>query len=317
MIIRIIMVKDPWLRELKKQMGFTYSVLKESIRRFGRDKVFKLSASLAYYTVFSLAPMLIVIISICGFFFGEEAVRGEVYFMINKIVGDSAATYIQEILKNVSLDDNNRIATYLGLITLIIGATGIFIEIQDSLNYIWSIKAKPKRGWVKQFVNRGLSFLMILIMGLMLVITLLTDSIIQELSNRLIEYFPKITLISFRILNFLITFFIILFLFAIIFKALPDARSKWKDIWVGSATTALLFIIGKLGINYYLNVNDLGSTYGAAGSLIIILVWVYYSSTILYFGAEFTQVYAKFSGRQIQPADYAVFIEKREIERAF
>ncbi len=289
-----------------------WEILKESASAFSEHKALKLSASLAYYTIFSLAPMLIVIIALCSFFFGREAIEGRVYSQLNEFVGNNAALQIEQVIKNTHLSGNTAIATIIGVVALIIGATGVFTEIQDSINTVWGIKVKAKRGWLKMLMNRLLSFSMVVSIGFLLMVSLIVSAIVSAFSEKLAFFFPMLTIYVFQVVDFLLTFGIITLLFAIVFKVLPDAKIKWRDALVGSVFTATLFIIGKLGITFYLGRSHLGLAYGAAGSVIIILVWVYYSSIILYFGAEFTQVYARKHGGEIIPTEYAVLIKKEE-----
>lgn len=292
-----------------------WSLLQDSANCFSDHKALKLSASLAYYTIFSLAPMLIVIIALCSVFFGREAIEGQIYQQLNEFIGNTAALQIQEIIKNTSLSGNTFVATVFGTVALIIGATGVFTEIQDSINIVWGIRVRPKRGWLKLLVNRVISFSMIVSIGFLLMVSLLISSLISAFSEKLSVYFPELTIYVFQVIDFLITYSVITLLFAIIFKVLPDAKIKWRDVFVGSVFTATLFIIGKLGITFYLGRSNLGLAYGAAGSVIVILVWVYYSSIILYFGAEFTQVYARKHGGEIQPTTYATLISSRKTKK--
>ncbi len=268
----------------------------------------KLSASLAFYTIFSLAPMLIVIISLSGIFYGNDAIEGKIFSQINEFVGNEAALQIQEIIKNVQKSGGSKFAVFVGLITLGIGATGVFIEIQDSINYIWHVRAKPKRGWVKILLNRFISFSLVVSLGFLLIVSLIINGLMIALSSQLNKYFPDLTILFVNVFNIAITFAVISFLFAIIFKILPDVKIRWKEVSVGAMFTSILFMLGKYVIGLYLGQGELGSIYGAAGSLIIILLWVYYSSVILYFGAEFTQVYAEKMGCRIEPSDYAVYV---------
>ena len=293
------------------------TLLKETFSEFIDDDAIKLSAALSYYTVFSLPPLLIIIISLSGIFFGEEAVRGELFGQINGLVGNTAALQIQETIKNVKLSSSNTFATTLGVIVLLIGASGVFAEIQDSINYIWGLKAKPKRGFVKFIKNRLMSFSMIGSVGFLLLVGLIVNSIMDVLNERLAVNFPKDTFYLFYVLNLLIVFLIITILFTIIFKTLPDGKIALKDSLVGASFTSFLFMIGKFAIGAYLGSSAVASIYGAAGSVVLILVWVYYSAFILYFGAEFTKVYAQKHGQQIIPNQYSVKIlkQKTEIER--
>lgn len=287
-------------------------LLKRTGSAFSQDNCIKLSASLSYYTIFSIGPLLIIIISLSSIFWGRAAVEGKLYNEISGLIGSDAALQIQEIIKNNQHTADGIIGTIIGVIILILGATGIFTEIQDSINYIWSLKAKPKKGFIKLLINRALSFSLIISLGFLLLVSLLASAIMALLNERLTAYLPHTTVYIFYVLNQAIILAIITLLFSIIFKVLPDGTISWKDALIGSVFTAMLFLLGKAGIGYYLGNSKLGATYGAAASVIIILTWVYYTSIILYFGAEFTKVYALEFGHGIVPNDTAVFIIKRE-----
>ncbi|MBL0048218.1 MAG: YihY/virulence factor BrkB family protein [Bacteroidetes bacterium] len=299
------------LKIKSKKIAF---LLTETVSEFIEDNGLKLSAALSYYTIFSLPPLLIIIISLSGFFFGAEAVRGEIFGQINGLVGNDAAMQIQETIKNVKLSKSNTFATTLGLIVLLIGASGVFVEIQDSLNYIWGIKAKPKRGFIRFIKNRVTSFSMIGSAGFLLMVGLIVNSIMDVLNTRLTARFPQDSVYFFYALNLLIVFLIISLLFTVIFKTLPDGKIALRDCVIGAGFTAFLFMIGKFAIGAYLGSSAVASVYGAAGSVILILVWVYYSAIILYFGAEFTKVYALTHGKKIIPNAYSVQILKDKIE---
>ena len=289
-------------------------LLKTTFNEFIDDNGMKLSAALSYYTFFSLAPLLIIIISLFGYFFGEEAMRGGIYGQINGLVGNDAALQIQETIKNVKLSNSNSFFTTIGVIILLIGASGVFSEIQDSLNYIWGIKAKPKRGITKFIKNRLVSFSMIGSVGFLFLVGLIVNALMDILNKRLSEYFPQNILALFYALNLLIVFIIITLLFTLIFKTLPDGKVALGDCTIGASFTAVLFMIGKFAIGAYLGSSSIATVYGAAGSVILILIWVYYSAIILYFGAEFTKVYAYTHGKKIIPNQYSVQILKQQIE---
>lgn len=291
-----------------------WKVLKQSFSGFSEDKVMKLSASLAYYTVFSMGPLLIVIIYVCSLFFGREAIEGTIYNQIQSFVGSDTAKQVQDIIKNASIGSKGNIAAIIGVITLLIGATTVFAEIQDSINSIWRLKPKPKKGWLKLLVNRLLSFSVIVSLGFLLLVSLGITYIVEALSDTLSRAFPDVTVVVFYIVNLLLSLVVISTLFAVIFKVLPDAKIKWRDVIAGSIATAILFMIGKFGISFYIGQSNVGSTYGAAGSLVVLLVWIYYSSVILYFGAEFTKAYAVEYGSAIHPNHYAVVTRQVEVE---
>src|SRR4051812_10963335 len=292
-----------------------WTSLKKSGSDIGDYNITKLSAALAYYTVFALAPMIIVITSILSFFYKREAIEGRVYGEIKSFVGNDAAAQIQEIIKNAALSPSFTFASVVGVIALIFSATGVFAEIQTSINLIWNIKTKPKKGGIlKMLKTRLLSFSMIVSLGFIALVSLLLNTLIDLIMDRLQRFLPPGTVYLGYAINLGITLLAIGLLFAIIFKVLPDAKIKWRDVWVGAFATGLLFVLGKFAIGLYLNKSHPGSAFGAAGSMIIILLWVYYSSIILYFGAAFTKNYAQAVGRHIYPNDYAVYIQQVEVE---
>ena len=293
-----------------------YHFFKQVIAEFIDDNVMKYSAALAYYTVFSLAPMLIIIISICGALFGKEAVQGQVYGEIKDLVGGPAAFQIQDTIKNIHLTKDTPIATIFSIIVLIIGGTGIFGEIQDSLNKIWGLKVIAKKAWWKLILNRLLSFSLILSIGFVMMVSLLLNAIVSAFGNFLARYFSEFSIIVVQITDSVLTFIITTFLFSLMFKVLPDAKIKWKDVFIGGLITSVFFSLGKFSIGYYLGRSSIASVYGAAGSIMIIMVWVYYSSIILYLGAEFTKVYAKLHGGKIYPNEYAIWIKTEETQVA-
>jgi len=295
-----------------KIMTNTWKIFKQSVEAFLNDNCIKLSASLSYYTIFAMGPMLIVIISFAGIFLGREAVEGELYDQIKILIGSAAAVQVQSIIANLQHSQQTVVAAVIGIVLLILGATGVFTEIQGSINYIWSIRAKPKKGWVRFLTNRLISFSLVVSCGFILLVSLIINTLMELLNERLQLYFKSVTIVAFYILNWILIFAVITALFAIIFKVLPDATIRWKDASVGAGFTALLFMLGKFLISLYIGKSNVGLTYGAAGSVIVILVWVYYSSLILYFGAEFTKIYSIQHGAGIKPISTAVFIIKSE-----
>ena len=291
-----------------------WEILKNSFKGFGNDNVTVLSSSLAYYTVFSMAPLLIIIISLSGLFLGKDAAQGKVYSTLSGFVGHDTAVQLQQMIKNASLSGKSEIAVIIGIITLLIGATTVFAQIQNSINNIWGLKPKPKRGWLKLLKNRFLSFSIILGLGFLLLVSLSISTLIDGFSNSLKAHFPDVAVVVFYIINLIITLIVTALIFGAIFKVLPDAKIKWKDVAAGAITTAVLFMLAKFGISFYISKSNVGSTYGAAGSLVILLLWVYFSAMILYFGAEFTKAYAVKFGSQIHPDDYAVTTKTVEVD---
>jgi membrane protein len=281
-----------------------------------RDRVFRMSAALAYYTIFSMAPMLIVISTVADFFYGRQVIEGHIYSNIKDIVGPESALQIQDIIRRVILYlHHSALAKVTGFAALLFGATSVFSEIQDALNYIWRVQVKSTSGWWRVILNRLLSFSMVLSLGFILLVSLVLDALMDALSAQLKQVFPDLAVVVAHGVNILLTFGATFLLFGTIFKVLPDVRIRWRDVTVGAFTTALLFMSGRFGIGYYLHLSHIDTNYGAAGSIVALLLWVYYSALILYFGAEFTREYAKCRGRRIIPNEYAVSIRLVEEER--
>ncbi len=291
-----------------------WKILVATFMGFINDNGLKLSASLAYYTVFSIAPLLIIIISLAGLFFHNDAASNALYPHIVHYVGKDAALQIQDILKSRALAGKSSTAVVIGTIVLMLGASSIFVEIQDSLNMIWRVKAKPKKGWLKLIQNRFLSFSLIIGVGFLLLTSLIVNLVITTLGDWMERFMHTFTTLLIKGVNLGVTFIIISILFAIIFKFLPDVKIKWRDVRSGAFFTAIFFMLGQYGINLYIQYMAKSSAYGAAGSILIVLIWIYYTSAILYIGAEFTQVYAEAKGSHIEPAEYAVHILQTEVE---
>ncbi len=294
----------------------TWEMMVGTFTGFINDRGLKLSAALAYYTLFSVAPLLILVISLASIFFGRDAVNGRVVEQISTLVGNAAAIQVQEMIKNVTISGKSHIALVIGVIVLVVGATSTFVEIQDSINIIWGVKVKPKRGWLKLLTDRLLSSSLILGLSFVLIASLVVNGFVHALSDSLSQVLPSVTFILFKAINLGITFIVITILFGSIFKFLPDVKIKWKNVRMGALFTACLFMIGQYVIGLYIEFTHQGSTYGAAGSLIVILVWIYYTAAILYLGAEFTRFYSDHYGIKIEPAEYAVFVQEQEIEPA-
>lgn len=297
-----------------RKVSLFWNIIKKAALDFNDDNGFKLSASLSYSTIFAMGPLLIVVISLAGIFFGRPAVEGKIYEQIKDLVGSSAAIQIQDIIGNIRQSKHTIAGAVIGGVILLLAATGVFTEIQGSINYMWSIQAKPKKGWLKFLGNRLLSFSLIVAFGFIAMVSLVINSIMDLLSDHLKTYFSHFTVYLFYAVNFSLTLFVIILLFTIIFKVLPDAIIQWKDAFAGAIFTGVFFIFGKYLIGLYLGNSNLGATYGAAASIVVLLTWVYYSSIILYFGAEFTKVYAIDHGGRIKPTDTAVLIIKREVQ---
>jgi membrane protein len=297
---------------MRKKLVSISSYIRQVFKEFSADNILKYSASLAYYTVFSIAPLLIIITTLSGIFFGNEAVKGEVYNQLNGLVGSVAALQIQDTIKQIHLTGNNFFKSVVSIIVLLIGATSIFGEVQDSLNKIWGLRVKTKKTWWKLILTRLLSFSLILSICFIIIVSLILNIIVSSFGNFLNRYIHNFNVYFVEAMDIILSFIVSSFLFSLMFKILPDAKIRWKDVLFGGFITAIFFTLGKLAIGYYLGKSNLTTLYGAAGSIIIIMLWVYYSSIILYLGAEFTKVHANLYGRKIQPNEYAELVIRQE-----
>lgn len=292
--------------QIRKRISFKsiINIIQLTIKGFTNDNVTKLSASLAYATIFAIVPFLTFIVTFGSWF--EQDLSSQVYGTMNELLGSEVTSQVQSIIQNTAESGNSTIARIISLGVMVFGATAIFAEMQTSLNTIWGIKPKPRKGWLHYLKNRVLSFSIILILGFLLLITLSVSTLINSLRQQINDYFPDITAIVFQVIGMLLNIFVVSTLFILIFKILPDAKIKFKDVMVGGIVTTILFMIGQLAISIYLGTRNTMSVYGAAAFLIILLTWVYYSSIIVYIGAEFTKAWASEIGGKIYPDQYAV-----------
>lgn len=293
-----------------------FGLIKESFKEWKEDGALELGASLAYYTIFSLAPMLLIVTGVAGMVWGREAVQGQLVSQMQGLVGAQGAQAIQTMIANAGKHGSGVLATVIGFVTILFGATGVFAQLQNALNRIWDVKPKPGGG-VWGFVRtRLLSFGMILGIGFLLLVSLVLSAAAASI-DQWAEGLGGAGHVLVRVLSFAVAFGITTFLFAMIYKFLPDVKIQWRDVWIGAVVTALLFTVGKFLIGFYLAKSTVASTYGAAGSLVILLLWAYYSAQIVFLGAEFTQVYASRYGSKIEPADNAVpVVERKEVASA-
>lgn len=270
-------------------------LLKQSLMAWLDDRASHMAAALAFYAFFSIAPLLIIIVAIAGLFMGQEEVRLQIAEQIQGLVGTAGAQTVMLAIQNMSKPSSNIIAAVIGLLTLLFGATAVFNELHDALNTIWKVKSKEDINVLDLVKERFLSFLMVLLLGFLLLVSLVISTALAGLGHLLADvvYGSKFLLQS---LDFILTFSVTTLLFAMIYKILPDVTVKWGDVWIGAAVTALLFTLGKILIGLYLGRSSVGSAYGAAGSLVVILIWIYYSAQILFFGAELTYIYANKRG---------------------
>ena len=295
------------------QPGQVWELLKKTFTAWSDDTVPRHGAALAYYTVLSLVPLLVVIIAMIGLIFGREAAEGYILEQIGSLVGPQSAAAIKEMIQRASEPSTGIVATVAATGTLLLGASGVFAQLQDSLNSIWGVRPKEGRGLWGLVRDRFLSVAALLGTGFLLLVSLALSAVLSAFGKWFGGWLPAPEF-ALQLLELLISLAVITGLFALIFKVLPDAHVAWSDVWVGAALTALLFTVGKFAIGLYLGKSDVGSAYGAAGSLVILLVWVYYSAQILLFGAEFTQVYANSLGLRIVPSDNAVVADPEKAQ---
>jgi membrane protein len=285
--------------------------LKQSYQRWSEVKASRLAAALSYYTMFALAPLLVILIAGAGFLFGEAAVQGRLVTEIEGAVGAEAAEMIQTMVLNTRGTQEGLIASLIGIILLLFGAAGLFSQLQESLNIMWGVQPKPGGGIGKMVRMRLPSFVMVLFVALLLAASLVASTVLAALSGRLAGMFPGADLL-FWALNWLVSFLAAAFLFALVFKILPDAQLEWKSIWPGAFLTALLFVVGKELIGLYLGLAAAGSAFGAAGSLVVLLLWIFYSAQIFLFGAAFTYIISRQRQGEVVPAPQAVQIPTRD-----
>ena len=286
-------------------LRIVWKLLSATYMKWSEDHAQGLGAALAFYTVFSLAPLLLIVIAIAGLVFGQEAAEGQIIGQIQGLVGEESAKAIQGILENVRKPATGLIATALAIITLLFGATGVFAQLQEALNTIWGVENKSGLGILQILRNRFLSFMTVLGSGFLLLASLVLSAGLAAIGQRL-EYLLPGPEPFIQAINFLVSFGVITVLFAMIYKMLPDVSIQWSDVWIGAGMTSLLFTIGKFLIGLYLGKSDVGVVYGAAGSLIIILLWVYYAAQIFLLGAEFTAVYANSHGSRLETSKNAM-----------
>lgn len=291
-----------------------FLLFKEAFAEWRDDKANRLAAALAYYTMLSLAPLLVIAVSVAGFVFGDQAAKGEISGQISSLVGPSAADMLQTAIARAGDTGAGIIATIIGVVALLFGASGVFAQLQDALNTVWEVQPKPGQGLKATAKKRVTAMTMVLGIGFLLLVSLLVSAAVSALNNYMSSLLPGFGPL-WTVVNLAISFGVITLLFAMIYKILPDVQIAWGDVWVGAAMTALLFILGKYVLSQYIGSSSVGSVYGAAGSLAILLVWIYYSGLILFFGAEFTQVYARRYGSRIVPDEDAVPMTERSRAR--
>lgn len=296
-------------------VGNASSLLKQTFQEWLQDKAPQLGAALAYYTVFSLAPLILVLLAIVGFLFRDDPAGAwnKITQQMSYFLDPSALQVVQNIAQKASQPGKSMIATIIGVALALFGASGVFGQLQDALNTIWGVKAKPGTGIWGFLRARFLSFAMVAGVCFLLLVSLAIEALLKGFSHYVQSIVPGGIVIALTV-YLVFDFAVVVLLFAMIFKFLPDVKIQWRDVWIGAVITAIFFGIGKWALGLYLSSGAAGSAYGAASSLITLLLWVYYSSQILLFGAEFTQVYADRAGRGVEPSEYAVRIQTREME---
>lgn len=309
------MADQPDLEVSKSFLGNVFSLLKQTFQEWLQDKAPQLGAALAYYTVFSLAPLILVLLAIIGVIFRNDPAGAwdKITQQMSYFLDPSALQVVQNIAQKASQPGKSTIATIIGVALAIFGASGVFGQLQDALNTIWGVKAKPSQGIWEFLRSRFLSFAMVAGICFLLLVSLAVEALLKGFSHYVQSVLPGGLVVALAV-YLIFDFAIVVLLFAMIFKFLPDVKIQWRDVWTGAVMTAILFGIGKWLLGLYLGSGSAGSAYGAASSLITLLLWVYYSSQILLFGAEFTQVYAARAGRELKPSEYAVRVQTKEIE---
>lgn len=288
-------------------------MLKEAYFSWNRNDPWARSATIAYYALFSLPSLLIIVVSTAGYFFGKEAVQGRVTQAIGEFIGREPAQEVENMIANAALSDTSTITWIFGVGVLVFGATGVFFQLKSSMNNIWNVTAK-KDSFFRMIINRVISFGMVLVLGLLLLVSLVISAVLNVLKDYLASISPSITSFMIEGLNFLISFALITSLFAAIFKWLPDVKLRWKTTYLGAILTTILFLIGEYAIGFYFGQSDPASVYGGASSVVLILLWVYYTCLIVFYGAEFTLQFALYKNEKVEPNEYAEPAIYQELE---
>ena len=286
-----------------------FAVLKETWEEFNADRVPRLGAALAYFTIFSLAPLLIVVIGIAGFFLGRDNAQIELLVLANEYLGDQGAALVADLITNAARPGSGVIATVIGVVTLLFGASNLFAQLQGTLNMIWGVEPRPDRGVLGMVRDRSLAFAFVLGSGFLMLALMIASTVLNVLNRRVGDVVPNQMLVN-ELINRSGSIVLTTLLFAVIYKVVPDARAAWRDVLSGAFVTALLFSIGRFALGWYLNTSGTTSIYGAAGSLVVLLLWIFFSAQIFFLGAEFIQVLARRRGAPIQPARNAVAVGK-------
>jgi membrane protein len=294
------------MRKFKRRLRELGTILKRTFNEWSAKDPFRQSAIIAYYSVFALPALLVIIINSAGLIFEREAIRGEITGEIGAMIGMDTAKQVESMIRQVNQDKDSLWSTILSIVVLLFGATSVFVQLQKSLNVIWEVQPAPKRKILKFLKDRLFSFGLIISIGFLLLVSLVISSVLAAFSGWIGNRFPSITPYLLQVSDFVVSFGIVSLLFALMFRFLPDAKIQWKDVWIGAMVTTFLFVIGKFALGLYFGKSDPASAYGAAGSIVLILLWVSYSCMILFFGAEFTKQFADAYGAEIKPTEYAI-----------
>lgn len=293
-----------------------WSIAKATFVEWNKTDPFRQSATVSYYAVFSMPALLVIIIACAGLAFGREAVQGQISSQISSALGTETSKQVEEIIAKAGETKSSVWATVISVITLILGCTGVFQQLQISLNQIWGVKVSAQKKWLKSLKDKVFSFGIVITIAFLMLVSLLISALLNGFSNWIKVHLPDFMLVVFQLLNFVLSFSIISLLFAIMFKVLPDVKVPWRSVWIGAFTTTLLFLLGKFALGLYFAKAHPASTYGAAGSIILIMLWVSYSSMLVFLGAEFTKQYMLFHGAEIIPKPSAVLLKPNESEKS-
>ncbi|MFN2396528.1 MAG: YihY/virulence factor BrkB family protein [Bacteroidales bacterium] len=302
---------------MKEKLKQVFGLIKRAAKKYKKDNPLQLAGTTAFFAIFAIAPLTIIIVSVAGMLLGQEETQTKLYAEIDQFFGGQGAQYIRSIVENLENKRKGIIATIVGFSIFIFISTTFFSVLQSSLNHIWRVRAKPGNNLLRALYDRLISFGLILILGFVILVSIIMDAARSLFKDYMQESFPDLTILIIEVGNFVFYFAITMVIFATIYRFLPDARIKWRVTWVGAFITALLFVAGKAIISFGLGSINIGAIYGAAGSLVVILLWVFYSSLIFFYGAEITQQYAEMYSHDIKPKDYAVRIEINEVDESY
>ncbi len=299
---------------MKEKLKQIFGLLKLAGEKYKKDNPLQLAGTTAFFAIFAIAPLIIIIVSVAGMLLGQEEIQAKLFAEIDQFFGEQGAQYIRSIVENLQDTRKGIIATSVGFAIFIFISTTFFSVLQSSLNYIWRVRAKPRNNILRALYDRLISFGLIIILGFVMLLSIIVDAARSLFKDFMQESFPDLTILIIEVGNFVFYFAITMVIFAAIYRFLPDAHIKWRVTWVGAFITALLFVAGKAIISFGLGSINIGAIYGAAGSLVVILLWVFYSALIFFYGAEITQQYAEMYSHDIKPKDYAVRIEINEVK---